>query len=46
MTKLGLCDYNDAYIPVKRTITVTNTGTTEAPNNRNKRNISKLCSIS
>ena len=33
--KSSLCDYSDAYVAVKRTITVPNTGTVAAPNNRN-----------
>ena len=32
-----LCDYSYAYIHVKGTITVPNTGTAAAPNNRNKK---------
>ena len=36
MLQLSLCDYSDAYIAVKGTITVPNTGTAAAPNNRNK----------
>ena len=36
MLKSSLCDYSDAYIVVKGTITVPNTGTAAAPNNRNK----------
>ena len=40
MLRSNLCDYSDAYILVKGTITVPNTGTTVAPNNRSmKRNI-------
>ena len=35
-SKLSLCNYSDAYIVAKRTITVPNTGTAAAPNNRNK----------
>ena len=30
---IRLCDYSDAYILVKGTITVTKTGTAAAPNN-------------
>ena len=37
MLKFSLCDYSDAYILVKGTITVNNTGTDAAPNNRNKK---------
>ena len=36
MLRSSLCDYSDAYILVKGTITVPNTGTAAAPNNRNK----------
>ena len=35
-TAMLVCDYSDAYILVKGTITVDNTGTAAAPNNRNK----------
>ena len=35
-TTMLVCDYSDAYILVKGTITVDNTGTAAAPNNRNK----------
>ena len=38
MLKSSLCDYSDAYILVKENITVNNTGTAAAPNNRNKSN--------
>ena len=34
--KSSLCDYSDAYILVSGTITVENTGTREAPNNKKK----------
>ena len=37
MLKSSLSDYNDAYILVKVTITVSNTGTAATPNNRNKK---------
>ena len=43
MLKSSLCDYSDAYILFKRTITVNNTGTAASPNNRNKRVIFKNC---
>ena len=43
MIKSSLCDYSDAYILVKGTITVNNTGTVAAPNNRNKKVIFKTC---
>ena len=36
-------DYSDAYIHVKGTITVPNTGTAAAPNNRNTKVIFKNC---
>ena len=38
-----LRDYSDAYIHVKGTITVPNTGTAVAPNNSNKKVIFKNC---
>ena len=37
----NLCDYRDACIHVKGTITASNTGTAAAPNNRNKNLIFK-----
>ena len=37
MVRSSLCDYNDAYIRAKGNIAVNNTGTAEAPNNRNKK---------
>ena len=43
MLKYSLCDYIDAYILVKGTITINNTGTDAAPNNRNKKVIFKNC---
>ena len=43
MIRSSLCDYRDAYILVKGTITVTNTGTAASPNNRNKKVIFKNC---
>ena len=43
MLKSSLCDYSDAYILVKRNITVNNTGTAVAPNSRNKEVIFKYC---
>ena len=39
----SLCDYSDAYILVKGNISVNNTETTAAPNNRNKKVIFKNC---
>ena len=35
--KSSLCDYSDAYIHVKGTVTIPNTGTAAAPDNRNKK---------
>ena len=43
MLKSSLCDQSDAYIHVKGTVTVNKTGTTAAPNNRNKKVILKNC---
>ena len=43
MLKSSLCNYSDVYILFRRTITVNNTGTAEAPNNRNKKVIFKNC---
>ena len=47
MIRSNLCDYSDAYILVKRTITVPNKATAGAAvNNTNKKVIfKKLCSI-
>ena len=42
MLRSSLYDYNDAYILVKETIIVTNTGTQAAPNDRNKK-VSEHC---
>ena len=39
----SLCDYSDAYILVKGNIAVNNTGTAEAPTNRDKKVIFKNC---
>ena len=39
----SLCDYSDAYMLVKGTITVPNTRTAATPNNRNKKVIFKSC---
>ena len=36
MLRSSLCDYSDRYMLVKETITVPNTGTAAAPNNRDK----------
>ena len=43
MLNSSLCDCSDAYILVKGTLTVSNTGTTAAPNNKNKKVIFKNC---
>ena len=44
MLKSNLCDYSDAYIPVKGTISVTNTAAAgAASNNTNKKVIFKNC---
>ena len=44
MLKSSLCDYSDAYIPVKGTITVNNTAAADAnANNTNKKVIFKNC---
>ena len=43
MLKSSLCNYRDAYIFVKGAITVHNTGTAAAPNNRNIKAIFKNC---
>ena len=39
----SICDYNDAYIHVKGTITILNTGRAAAPDNRNKKVTFKNC---
>ena len=39
----SLCDYSDAYILIKGTITVSNTGTAAGSNNKNKKVIFKNC---
>ena len=36
MLKLSLCDYSEAYIHVKGTTAILNTGTAAAPNNVKK----------
>ena len=43
MLRSSICDYSDAYILVKRNISVNNTGTAAAPTNRNKTVIFKTC---
>ena len=46
MLKSSLCDYSDAYILVKETITVNNTATADTnANNTNKKLIFKNCSV-
>ena len=46
MIRSSLCDYSDAYVIVKGTKTVANTGSAEAPNNRSKKVKFKLCAPS
>ena len=41
MIRLKVYNYGDAYIHVKRTISISNTGTAAAPNNANKKTILK-----
>ena len=44
MIKSSLCDYSDAYVLIKGTITVNNTAATSAnANNANKKVIFKNC---
>ena len=43
MLKSSFCNYSDAYMAVKGTIKVPNTGTTAAQNNRNKEVVFKDC---
>ena len=43
MLRSSLCDYSDAYVLVNRDISVNNKGTAAAPNNTNKKVISKNC---
>ena len=43
MLKSSLCDYSDAYIHVKGTITVNNTAADANANNTNKKVIFKNC---
>ena len=43
MLRSSLCDYSDAYILVKGNISVNNTGTAAASNNRNEKVIFKNC---
>ena len=42
-TRSNSCDYSDAYVHVKGIITVPNTGTVAAPNNRNEKVLFKNC---
>ena len=41
MLKSSLCDYSDAYILAKETITIANTGAAANPNNHNEKIIFK-----
>ena len=43
MLRSSLCDYSDAYIPVKGNVSINNTGTAAAPQNRNKKVIFRNC---
>ena len=43
MLKSSLCDYGNACIHIKGTITISNTGRVAASNNRNKKIIFKNC---
>ena len=43
MLRISLCDYNDAYILVKGTITVASTGTAAALSNADKKVIFENC---
>ena len=45
MLRSTWCIYSDVYIIIKGTITVPNTGTAAAPNNRNKKVILKDCAL-
>ena len=45
MLKSTLCDYSDAYILVKGTISVNNTAAAGAVNNTNKKVIFKKCAL-
>ena len=44
-TSMVRSNHSDAYIHVKETVTVPNTGTTAAPDNRNKNVIFKNCAL-
>ena len=43
MIRSNLCDYSDAYVDVKGTITIPNTGTAAATSNVDKKIIFKNC---
>ena len=43
MLKWSLCNFSDAYVHVRGTILIPNTGTAAMPNNRNKKVIFKIC---
>ena len=43
MLNSSLCNYSNVYILVKGTITVNNTGTAAAPNDRNTKVIFRSC---
>ena len=43
MTRSNLCDYSDAFIHVKGTLTISNTGATVAADNRSKKVLFKNC---
>ena len=43
MLRSSLCDYSDAYILVKGNVSINNTGTAAAPQNRNKKVIFRNC---
>ena len=45
MIRSSLYDYCDAYILVKETITIENTGAVATPNNRNEKVIFKNCGL-
>ena len=42
MMKSSLCDYRDACIHYKETITIPNNGTARTPNNANKKKYLKI----
>ena len=45
MRRSSLCNYSDAYKLIKGDISVNNTGTAAAPNNRNKKLMFKNCAL-